>query len=123
MFVEVLSLTYLNDFRSLTERLEDGSSIQPKLLENAGDARALWSTSTAPPIPTTLRVSSGMPDPFNEESSAERQRHAGDPSQMAIGLRATCRGNDFAVRANRLTLAARSNGWPSKSEQIRPERA
>ena len=60
-----------------------------------------------PPIPTALTVSSGMPDPFNEESSAERQRHAGDPSQMAIGLRATCRGNDFAVRANRLTLAAR----------------
>ncbi len=46
-------------------------------------------------------------DPFNEESSAERHRHAGDPSQMAIGLRATCRGNDFAIGANRLTLAAR----------------
>jgi transcription initiation factor TFIID subunit TAF12 len=89
----------LNDFRSLTDRLEDGSSTQPRLLENAGDARAPSSTSTAPPIPTALRVSSGMPDPFNEESSAERQRHAGDPSQMAIGLRATCRGNDFAVRA------------------------
>jgi hypothetical protein len=41
------------------------------------------------------------------DNPAGRQRHAGEPSQMAIGLRATCRGNDFAVRANRLTLAAR----------------
>jgi hypothetical protein len=30
-----------------------------------------------------------------------------DPRQMAIGLRATCRSTDFAIRANRLTLAAR----------------
>jgi carbonic anhydrase len=53
-----------------------------------------------------------MPDPFNQESSAERQRHAGDPSQMAIGDRATCRGNDFANGDNQpdaISTARRRN--------------
>ena len=59
-----------------------------RLLNGNPTLGQLRSRSTAPPIPTALRGSSGMPDPSTRRVP-RATRHAGDPSHIAMSPRAT----------------------------------